>query len=101
MNVQRLLTPKIRGAMRRYYVHRAAQGTRPWDKQGDLDFLFKALQRSKWYRSCHTCAGTFFVVWGQHKDEGVQTRHDEDNYWRGRVISRFVGGRWVEVKGGR
>lgn len=92
--MRKLLTPEIKQAMRNYYLHRKAQEKVKWDKDGDLAALSAALHKSPFYTFLQACVGTFWVTWGK---ANVQTRHDEKNYWIGRLVGRKVEGKWVEV----
>lgn len=89
------MTQKLRDAMKRYYTNRAKQRSsgEEWDKQADLDNIFKYLPKSS--TRCEATAGTFLIWW----EDGVQTIHSESNYWKELVFTlKRKNGVWWQVR---
>ena len=74
----------LRAAFRRYYANRKVQATKRWDKRADLENIFSVLKRTRGYRCVQACAGTFWITW----KDGVQTSHEQRNYWTPKIIWR-------------
>ena len=86
------MTQELRDAMKRYYENRKRGPG--WDKQADLDNIFKCLPKSASY--CEATAGCFIIWW----EEKVQTIHQENGYWKELVFTRKKKtGRWWQVRG--
>lgn len=73
------LSAELAAAMKAYYDNRAADWAaekedRKWDKQADLDRIFKAASSLGGY--CVAGVGNFTIDW----DDGTRTIHDEDDY---------------------
>ena len=81
------ITKRLKNAFKQYYTNRtlAKRGIARWNKQSDLKNIFSMLPRSAGYQAC---AGTFWICWNGR----IQTTHNENNYWIGRVI-------WTKEKG--
>jgi len=86
MNPQRLITPALRQALKEYYQKRDLQNNKaiPWDKEESINKILKVFRQHKQAGRFEGCAGTFWLTWKC----GVQTTHNEDNYWQGKVFSR-------------
>lgn len=86
MNPQRLITPKLRIAFKEYYEKRDLQNKEaiPWDKEESINKILKAFRQHKQAGRFEACAGTFWLTWRC----GVQTTHDETNYWCGKIFTR-------------
>jgi len=89
------LTGKIRDAFRRYYRNRDCQDPEyVWDKSGDIKYIGACLEETGRVTYCEASVGTFLVSW----KDGVQTIHDQGNYWREAVFARKKGMRWVKYR---
>jgi hypothetical protein len=86
------LPKKLRLAMKQYYENRKMQDQKKWDKQADLQNIIDALPKNCTY--FQACAGTFWITW---KRPRIQTQHNEQNYWRCKLLSRKQNGEWVKV----
>lgn len=83
--------------MKRYYDNRrdASKGD-TWDKQADLKNLFDILMTTRGFGRIQASAGTFWISWKR----GIQTTHDEKNYWKCKILSRKQkDGTWKAEKG--
>ena len=95
---QRLITPALRAAFKEYYEKRNISNKSyeeekknphlvkaiPWDKEEATKKILKAFRKHKQAGNFQRCAGTFWLTWTC----GIQTTHDEDNYWKGKILSR-------------
>lgn len=84
------LPKKLRLAMKQYYSNRK-QG-KGWDKQADLKNIVDTLPKN--CTDFQACAGTFWITW---KRPRIQTQHNEQNYWRCKLLCRKQGKEWVRV----
>jgi hypothetical protein len=75
------LTKKLKDAWRRYFINCKMQDRKKWNKLSDLRHIEKCLPKSVLH--VHACAGTFWLTWRS----GVQTEHNEKNYWKGKIVS--------------
>lgn len=80
-------------AFKAYYKHRDEQDKIPWDKEADRARMFKTIKSSGKVTYMQAVTGTVWVTWSK----GIQTVHDENNFRTGRIIARWIKGKWKKV----
>jgi len=98
MTSRRRFSRATKAAIRAYYDHRREMNWRlkqwlpsEWDKQADLEAMFKAaLSQRPRIVGAYSMAGTFFFYWAAGQKVTI---HDEGNWWRMKVE-----GTWERVK---
>ena len=91
MKPRRRFSNATRDAIRAYYMNRKERNGAGWDKQADLEAIFKAaLSQRPRIVGAYSMAGTFFFCWSRGRKETI---HNEGNWWQMKVE-----GKWERTK---